>query len=462
MKKMLQNLRFVAVALGALLAVSCANEPEENVTKKFILPDVAEQYLPAEGVAEADAIVIPVFATDNDWMILQEEESMEWLHVTTVMDAEGSKALSVTAEANEALESRETYLNIYYDTYSTSILFVQVAADEQDATSIECDSMVVVTNGFGDVEFDVTANGAYEVVIPSDVDWLSWDNGKFFFGNYFGEQPRVAEVVVRSEFAEAKVTFVQVGSLEFSVAKTDYTLTYKAGTLRIPVQTWLDEACAATTTVDWLRADAEATTKDTIVLVYDENSTEEPRSATVELSAGSTKLTIDIDQIAPKEYDAIVSDKQKSDLILKVAKADASSQFSSSRGSMKNAYDGNDLSYWSTTATNQDGTVFISFEFAEDQEMTQIDYFRYCPSRSISWGNWGKVEVYTQFEGEEEKLFATYDFEMADTPRTVEFDEPLPVNIQKATFKIFFFWSLLEKNSPDAREFLTSSSKNIR
>ena len=116
MKKMLQSLRFVAVTLGALLAVSCANEPEENVTKKFILPDVAEQYLPAEGVAEADAIVIPVFATDNEWMILQEDESMEWLHVTTVMDAEGSKALSVTAEANEALESRETYLTIYYDT----------------------------------------------------------------------------------------------------------------------------------------------------------------------------------------------------------------------------------------------------------------------------------------------------------------------------------------------------------
>ncbi|MBR5455129.1 MAG: hypothetical protein IKV60_04990, partial [Rikenellaceae bacterium] len=95
MKKMLQSLRFVAVALGALLAVSCTNEPEENVTKKFILPDVAEQYLPAEGVAEAEAIVIPVFATDNDWMILQEDESMEWLHVATVMDTEGCKALSV-------------------------------------------------------------------------------------------------------------------------------------------------------------------------------------------------------------------------------------------------------------------------------------------------------------------------------------------------------------------------------
>ena len=436
MKKMLQNLRFVTVALGALLAVSCTNEPTENVTKKFILPDVAEQYLPAEGVADTEAVVIPVFATDNDWMILQEDESMEWLHVATVMDAEGCKALSVTTEANEALESRETYLTIYYDTYSTSILFVQVAADEQDATRIECDSMVVVTKNFGDVDFDVDANGAYEVVIPADANWLSWEDGKFYYGNHFGEQPRIVEVVIRSEFAEANVTFVQVGSLEFSVAKTDYTLTYKAGTLRIPVKNWLDEKCAATTAVEWLRADAEATTKDTVVLVYDENSTEEPRSATVELAAGSTKVTVDIDQIAPKEYEAIVSDKQKSDLILKVAKVEASSQFSNSRGSMKNSHDGNDLSYWSTTATNQDGTVFISFDFTEEQEMTQIDYFRYCPSRSISWGNWGKVEVYVQFEGEEERLFASYDFEMADTPRIVEFDEPLPVNLRKATFKI--------------------------
>ena len=430
-------MRIVAVVMLSVLAVSCNNDPVEQDSKKFILPDVTELYIPAEGISAEEAEIIPVFATDNEWQIQQEEESLEWLHVATTIDENAKKALSITAEANTATEGRETYLTIYYDTYSVGIQIAQVAADEEDATSIECDSMKIVSKEFGESAFEVIANGVYEVEIPEDASWLNWEDGKFLYDQYFGEQPRSTEVVFRSEFAEATVTFVQVGSQEFSIEKTAYTLSHKAGSLRIPVEMWLDQKCVVQTESDWVRQDVTASTIDTLVLVYDENSGEEPRSADLVVSAGSTKVTLEIDQVAPKEYDALVSDKQQADLILKVAKAEASSQFSNSRGAMKAAYDGNDLSYWSTTAKNQEGTVFISFEFAEEQEMTQIDYFRYCPARGISWGNWGKVEVYVQYKDEaEEKLFATYDFEMADTPRTVEFDEPLPVNIRKATFKI--------------------------
>lgn len=436
MMKFLHNLKHAALmAFAVLVAVSCTKPgPEPDDDSKLLMLDQTEIYIPGEGLAEAQ--VITVLATDNEWQF-QTDESATWLTVSAVTDAEGAKALAITAEANPSEEERQTEISLYYESVSISLTIIQVGKGETAATTITCEERIVVTKSFGEYTPEINADGAFEVVIPKEVSWLSWENGKFFYDAHYDEQPRIVEVTLRSEFTETTLTFVQVGSLEFSLDKTAYTLPHKAGTLRIPLSTWLNEVCAVQIDVDWLRVNTEATVKDTVVLVFDENVESEPRNTDIVLSAGSTKVSVAIDQIGAKEYDAIVSDKQQADLILKVAKSEASSQFSNSRGAMKAAYDGNDLSYWSTTAKNQDGTVFITFEFAEEQEMTQVDYFRYCPARGISWGNWGKVEVWLQYEGEsEETLFATYDFEMADTPRTIEFEEPLAANIRKATFKI--------------------------
>jgi hypothetical protein len=80
--------------------------------------------------------------------------------------------------------------------------------------------------------------------------------------------------------------------------------------------------------------------------------------------------------------------------------------------------------------------MFFTMEFAEEQEMDEIQYFRYCPTNSISWGQWGEVEVYVTERGGSERLLLKEDFGMTDCPSIIYLDEPLSANLEKATIKI--------------------------
>ncbi|MBE6209616.1 MAG: hypothetical protein E7128_05225 [Rikenellaceae bacterium] len=436
MNKIYKGLKLLLMAVASVMVVACNNEPQEQGgdEKKFIVPDELEVYLDSEATTEA--YVVPVLATDNEWQMTQDDISTEWCTVATELDEAGAKALYITATENTSEESREAYITLFYDMTSVEVMVVQTGAIDEQATEISCDSMVIVSKDMGEVEFAVEANGAFEVVIPEEASWLLWEDGKFFYSASYNEEPRQTEVVIKSDYAEAKVTFIQVGTKEFSIEKEDYTLSYKEGTLTIPVQKWVGEPCAVTSEADWISVDSEATTLTSVVLNYTSNEGEEPRQATVVLSSGNTTATITIDQVPFTEYDKMTSDNQVKDWVLAVTSAEASSQLSASRGAIIKAYDQNDKSWWATTQKNQEGTVFYTMYFAEEQEMTEIQYFRYCPTNAVSWGMWGEVEVYVTERGGSERLLLKEDFGMTDCPKTIYFDEPLPVNLEKATIKI--------------------------
>ena len=93
MMKFLHNLKHAALmAFAVLVAVSCTKPgPEPDDDSKLLMLDQTEIYIPGEGLAEAQ--VITVLATDNEWQF-QTDESATWLTVSAVTDAEGAKALA--------------------------------------------------------------------------------------------------------------------------------------------------------------------------------------------------------------------------------------------------------------------------------------------------------------------------------------------------------------------------------
>ena len=194
MKRLFEKIHKLTIAalMTIVAMVSCTPEQTPEQTKYVIIPDEMEVYL--ESVATSEPVVVAVFATDNEWQLQQDDWSMEWCTVATTFDAEGAKAIAISATENTSEESREAYLTLYHENSSTTMTVVQIGSEDEEATRIECDSVICVGKGMGEMEPVIEANGDFEVVIPSEADWLSWENGVFIYSQSYEKMPRTAEI----------------------------------------------------------------------------------------------------------------------------------------------------------------------------------------------------------------------------------------------------------------------------
>ncbi|MBR5455128.1 MAG: M60 family metallopeptidase [Rikenellaceae bacterium] len=430
--------RITSVAIASVMTLmalwSCEKDPVEQGGNEpdYVRIECDTLYIDSEGGVES------LFVDSHNLMWdFSYDETQEWCLVYDKINDFGGRELVVDATKNDNDSSRELSVVVTNGDAADNLVVVQLANDVQAATSIECASEIVVERAMGNVEVEVNANGDYEVEISKDAaSWLSYDKGVLYYGTHYGDEPRTATVTFRSAYASAEMNVMQVGKLDARLNRTLFTVYYKSGSTTIPVEVWNKNAkVSVSEDAEWLTYNAEASTNDSLKFDFAANESGAERETEVKITVGETQLTATVRQNPVAEYAEVRTDKQKADWMLAVASSEASSKFTNSRGANK-TYDGNDLSWWGTYTLAQNDECWLKYEFAEEQTLTQIDYMRYAPSESITWGHWGEIEVYITRDGVE-SLLGKYDFGKALTPSVIYFDEPLAVEgLEKLTVKI--------------------------
>ncbi|MBE6209618.1 MAG: hypothetical protein E7128_05235 [Rikenellaceae bacterium] len=437
MKRLFEKIQKLTIAalMTIVAMVSCTPEQTPEQTKYVIIPDEMEVYL--ESVATSEPVVVAVFATDNEWQLQQDDWSMEWCTVATTFDAEGAKAIAISATENTSEESREAYLTLYHENSSTTMTVVQIGSEDEEATRIECDSVVCVGKGMGEMEPVIEANGDFEVVIPSEADWLSWENGVFIYSQSYEKMPRTAEVVLKSSYAEKKISFVQYGTVEVMLPTTEFVVPNKDGEVKIPYEIYaLDAEASIVLDANYWSGVVDSDEEGVFVVGYIQNESDTERNVDFTVTVGTTKVTGVITQLPIQEYEEVGEDAQKDDMLIGIESVEAVSEYSTARGGLTKLYDGNVKSYWATKTNENPDEVWVTYNFAADKKLTQIDYMHYIPTETVNWGQWGEIEVYLTYNGVEE-LLGKYDFKQAKTPSTIYFEEPLSVEgLEKMTVKI--------------------------
>lgn len=440
----------VSLALTLVMLVLTISSCEDNNVDtpqepdKFLLLEKDTLYVNYKAVQN---VPISVSAPDNLWQWSQDEASKDWFSVSETTDQLlDVKSLVLSVTENTTGASRQAAITLFYtnSTVSNELTLIQTSATDESATTIKCTGSVSLEKALGTYALDVVSDGAYTVEIPEKDDWIQaaghtkTEGGfaeKFNYDANFGEYPRSTVITLKSDYASASVEVRQAGTLDAVMSKTEFMVGYKKGVVLLPVEVFGDAECSAKSDASWLVVDKALSKKDTVAVAYSTNETAAQRVATVTITVGNTIINASVKQVPFKEYEAVDADTYVADIVLAVAKCEASSQLSTGRGSVQKAYDKSDISWWATDPTTSE-PASITFEFDEKQTATRVDYLRYCPPTSLAWGQWGKVELYLTLKGEAEKLYATYNFGESETPTVIAFEQPLPATIQKATFKI--------------------------
>ena len=157
---------FIATLALAALAFSC---------KKEVVPDAVTLTSPAaETVAVEGGVVTISFTSNVAW---EAKSSQQWV---TLSPAKGDAGEKLTIKAsvlkNETTDSRTAEVTITGGTASAKVTITQT---QKDAMEVKTAEFVVPYSG-GVVEVPVSANVAYEVVIPEAIDWIqvTTPNGK--------------------------------------------------------------------------------------------------------------------------------------------------------------------------------------------------------------------------------------------------------------------------------------------
>ncbi len=425
-------LMLVAVAT---LSIACTpsdpNDGKQDV-QEYLSIDPETLYF---GFEEGQATVY-VESHDAFW-VYNYDDTQDWCFVSDVTE-DGLRAIVVSVAENTSGEDREVTVTITNGDKATQLVVSQSANESAPATEISVEQeSYLVAKEMAALNIAVEANGAYEVVVPEDCDWLSYDGkgdeGEMFFVNgNFGEASRQVVVTFQSKNTATEVTITQWGTDDLSLGSTTKLLGYVAG--RDSVSVTSSSGYTVEIEEDWVTFDAEASTETMIYFDYAENDSESERQATIVVKSNSSTKELVLTQLAMSNVEMPEKDNWVSDIASNIVACEANSEMSSSRNASK-ACDGNEKSNWFSTTKN-DEPVELTLSL-DASNLERIDYLRYVPAiGNMDWGRWGEVDIYvTDAEGVE-SLLMTYDFGKKSTPTDIVFDEPLSNTITKVRFVI--------------------------
>ncbi|MBR2333207.1 MAG: M60 family metallopeptidase [Rikenellaceae bacterium] len=386
---------------------------------------------------EAEEATVYVESHDSFWDYTY-DENQEWCFVRDVTE-DDLRVMVVSVTENETGEDREITITVTNGDAAAQLVVSQSASESTPATEISVEkSRYTVAKEVSTLEIPVTANGDYEVVIPEDCDWVSYDgkgeNGEnFFVSGNFAEAAREVVVTFQSKNTSTEITIVQWGTDDLSLGYSSKLIGYVAG--RDSVSVVAPTGYSVEIEADWVTYDAEASSEEWIYFDYTENESDsERREATIIVQSSSAKEELVLTQLPATNTDMPEKDNWIEDLAANIPSGTSTSEMSSSRNVSK-AYDGNIKSNWFSTTKN-DAPVEITLN-VDASNVERIDYLRYVPAAgNMEWGRWGEVDIYvTDAEGVE-SLFMTYDFGKKSTEEQVIFDEPLANTITKMRFVI--------------------------
>ena len=376
---------------------------------------------------EASEATVYVDSHDAFWDYTY-DESQEWCVVSDLSE-DGIRVLTVAVEENESGEDRELVVTVTNGEQAAQLKVVQSASDTTPATKIEvAEENYMLAKTMQTLAVNVTADGDYNVVIPEESEWISYDGQKdgaetFFVAENFGAEIREAVVTFQSKNTETSIVVKQWGTDDLELSVNEKMVPYIAGTDSVTV------ISGTTYTVsveggDWLTINEERSSEGQIVFDYDEyDNEEENRSATIIVKSTNSTEELVVTQLLKSETEMPSADQWKDDLLVTINNATATSQMSSSRGVLK-AYDGNTKSNW-FSATSNEKPVEVTFDI-DASNVERIDYLRYIPATgTMTWGRWGEIDIYATDANGVESLVKTADLGQKGTNQTIVFDEPL-------------------------------------
>ncbi len=411
----------------ATMSVSC-QEPEPPQGGGDV-----EEYLtldPEEALYfgyEASEATVYVDSHDAFWDYTY-DESQEWCVVSDLSE-DGIRVLTVAVEENESGEDRELVITVTNGEQAAQLKVVQSASDTTPATKIEvAEENYMLAKTMQTLAVNVTADGDYNVVIPEESEWISYDGQKdgaetFFVAENFGAEIREAVVTFQSKNTETSIVVKQWGTDDLALSVNEKMVPYIAGTDSVTVIS----GTTYTVTVeggDWLTINEERSSEGQIVFDYDEyDNEEENRSATIIVKSTNSTEELVVTQLLKSETEMPSADQWKDDLLVTINNATATSQMSSSRGVLK-AYDGNTKSNWFSAMSNEK-PVEVTFDI-DASNVERIDYLRYIPATgTMTWGRWGEIDIYATDANGVESLVKTADLGQKGTNQSIVFDEPL-------------------------------------
>ena len=376
------------------------------------------------------------------------DNSQDWCYVNDHVDENGARYLNINISDNETDSDRELTIVVTNGDAADEVVIKQLVNSEKPAMSITVEqSSYTLTKDMQALTVKIEADGDYDVVIPEEYSWISYEGTTFnegvnevslFVMANYGEEMRTATLSFVSPNTSAQIEVCQWGKDDLMVEVDKKNLLFLAGRDSLRVES-LGDYTAEVTQGDWVTINNELSSDEWVVFDYTANESEnESRTAVITLSTTSTTKEVTLTQIPYVQTEMPEKDAWKADVAATVTLVEASSELTSARKAAR-ACDGNPLSIWqSVTNTNTPQELTLTIDASN---LERIDYLRYIPApvasaTAVSWGNWKETEIYATDADGKESLVTSYDFRGGSSKVDVEFNPALPNTTTKVRIVI--------------------------
>ena len=311
---------------------------------------------------------------------------------------------------------------------------------DQTSIVLSADNLSFASADAAPQSVSVTASDqSWTVDIPSTNKWLSAEAEISETGGEIvvsvtdneGLDARSSYVYVRLFDKSDSVLVTQIGqSPVITLSETSKETDEKAATLAIGVTANVEYNVTIDENCNWIGYELK-NNGALLELSIDENTSTEPRSATVTLRSEQhgVSASIEIRQAAGKPDSDRV--RETDDIFVPFASATANA--TASAYPIENIND-NDLgTFWQTPSRGATPNAEITFDFGE-KLITRIDYMVYYPS--TPYGQFGEADVYYTTGAGTEIFLTSHNFGMKDTQDTIRFGEQGISQVKSITLKV--------------------------
>ncbi len=427
---------------AALLLSSCEKDPVDNTG-----PEPVSAYL--EIAADtvyfsnnaADNRIVEVSASDNSWMA--ECSVDDWCKINTSKNSLGEKEIKVSVKQNEDTLSRECTVTVTLDELSQQFIVKQMGLVSDEARHIALETTEFETD-FPAQEFiiPVVANGTFTA--RTDANWLTFKEQRtaedgtvqvvFNMAANESTEQRTAEVKLSSRWTEVSVSVSQNGFVPLYVSPTELKAAFLNDTVSIQITSFAEYSVSIEAGKSWITRVQETREDDIVRFAVAQNDYKIDRSAKITVRSGKEIVEVTVTQIGAKEFGNLQNDNMADDVKVPVESATVSSARSTTNGADR-LIDGDYNTYWATAINTGMDYATVEMTFAADKD-NKIDYMAITNTNRVTFGQFGKIEIYATDRQGTETLVKDADCGQSSIGTTKIFFEPALVNVTKIRIKI--------------------------
>ena len=318
---MKNTLHYNFLLMLVLCCWSCGPGEEEGIPAPTPEPESTKiEILSSGSVIEQKGGSTTVSFTTNAVWTANVANNANWVTVSPVSGTSGTHTLTVTASENTEYNERNTSLTIKSGIVSKT---VTIAQKQKDALLINSNKVELGKDGGSfNIQFQSNVSISYEIEETAK-DWLSSSDSRGLSTHTLNFTAKANDKVERRQGnillkgdggLTETVTVYQEGEEPTLVLTTapEMTIGSEGGTLKIELQSNLEDVQMIMPDLGWLReSSSRSTSSYTYYVEVDANDTYDDRNATVTFTAGSLNQTVTIIQ---KQKDAMLISSNKVEL----------------------------------------------------------------------------------------------------------------------------------------------------